>query len=67
MCFWKLLSEMLAEEGITPLFGYVNKELFARRKDYYIEVPVISGGPDDRYIKCIPHYDMFRQERLNDK
>ena len=65
--FWELLSGMMAGKGLTPLFGYVNKELFARRKDYYIEVPIIRGGPDDRYIKCVPHYDLFRQERLNDK
>lgn len=67
MKFWALLSEMMASEGITPMSGYVVKELFARRKDYYIEVPIIRGGPDDRYIKCIPHYDMLRNERQIDK
>lgn len=67
MKFWALLSEMMAAKGITPLSGHVVKELFARRKDYYIEVPIIRGGPDDRYLKCIPHYDMFRNERQKDR
>ena len=67
MKFWKLLSEMLAGEGITPLSGYVNSELFAVQKDYYIDLPIIRGGPNDEYIKCIPHYDMFRNERRKDK
>jgi len=53
MKFWKLLSELMKDAGLSEISGYVNRELFTVRKDYYIGIPIIRGGPDDRYINCM--------------
>ncbi len=65
--FWTLLQNLLAEENLTQVDNYVLPELFARRKDYYITIPIIPGGPDMRYRNCLPHYDMFKDIKAKDK
>lgn len=52
--FWSCLQDMLVDAGLTTVTGYVVPELFVRRKDHYINIPVIPGGPDLRYRRCLP-------------
>ena len=65
--FWWLLEWMMCQVGLTSISGYVVPELFARRKDYYITLPFIPGGPDLRYKKCIPHPNIFKDIKAKDK
>lgn len=58
--FWQMLSVLMKEDGLTDLDGYVNRELFSRRKDYYITVPVLRAGPAEYYMNCIPHYEQYK-------
>lgn len=59
--FWQLLQELMVDAGLTSVTGYVVPELFGRRKDYYITIPIIHGGPDLRFRSCLLHPNMFKE------
>ena len=65
--FWLLMQWAMCKVGLTSITGYVIPELFARRKDYYITLPFIPGGPDQRYKKCLPHPNIFKDIKAKDK
>ena len=65
--FWLLLQSAMCKVGLTSMTGYVIPELFARRKDYYITLPLIPGGPDQRFRKCLPYPNIFKDIKAKDK
>ena len=65
--FWFLLQWAMCNVGLTSMTGYVIPELFARRIDYYITLPFIPGGHDQRFRKCLPYPNIFKDIKAKDK
>lgn len=65
--FWLLLQELMVDAGLTSVTGYVVPELFGQRKDYYLTIPIIHGGPDLRFRSCLPHPNLFKDIKSKDK
>ena len=65
--FWALLQELLVDSRLTSVTDYVVSELFSHSKDHYILTPIIHGGPDMRFRKCLPHPNLFTKIKAIDK